>query len=66
MKITDPDWIAAFGTDDSVLERAPAKSKKKTTRAPTRRKQAELIEQRPTLFREPSQRPDRQPALFDD
>lgn len=65
MKVDDPDWLRCFGTDDSVIERPRAKgTSKKTTRAPTRRKQAELIEQRPVLFRELSQRPDRQPSLF--
>lgn len=64
MRVDDPLWRECFGTDNSQIEK-PYAEPKKGTRKPVRRKQAELIEIRPELFREPTDRPDRQPRLFE-
>ncbi len=47
MNVTDPDWLAAFGTDSSEIEK-PAKATKK--KLSTHQHEARLIQERPELF----------------
>lgn len=58
--VTDPDWLAAFGTTDSQIEKPP---KGKTQKLARHQQQAKLISERPELFDPNKRRP--RTTLFD-
>lgn len=62
MIVTDPDWLAAFGTTSSQLEKPPKAKKQKQA---THQIEAGLIIDKPHLFGIKPARPAKRTTLFD-